>query len=70
MKKTLLIIAVIAISALTSCKKTYSCTCTTSSNMQGFMPTTVTVTDAKEKCAGESTSTAGGMSITTKCVSK
>jgi len=67
MKKSLLIAAVAGL-ALVSCKKDYTCECTTTSNMPGFVTQTTTSStgkmkeaDAESKCnEGDKTVTVPG----------
>lgn len=75
MKKLVLAIAALGLVSLTSCKKEYTCSCTTFSNAPGFTATTVEgktdkmkKSDAKTKCeAGSSSTTAGGYTSGAKC---
>jgi hypothetical protein len=71
MKKVLLFVAVVAFA--TSCKKNYTCTCTTS--VTGLASTTASSTakmkkkDAETWCStGNSSSSIGGTTYATSCV--
>lgn len=73
MKKALLIgsLGVFGVIALASCKKDYTCECTsTSGSSSSTASTTINATkgDAKEACeAGSSSATSGGSTVTTTC---
>ena len=76
--KKLLLVAAVAGMALTSCKKDYTCECTTSTNVLGMTQsatasTTIkdTKSKAKEACEkGNSTANTFGGTVTTACAIK
>ena len=70
MKKALLIISILGLISLASCKKEYTCKCTTSytgtnsENIESFSSVTISET----KCADlESTATSDGITMNTTC---
>lgn len=75
MKKLVLAVAALGLISLTSCKKEYTCKCTTFSNAPGFVAQTaegktekLSKSDAKTKCESGSTSvTIGGFTSGAKC---
>ncbi|PWH81371.1 hypothetical protein [Brumimicrobium oceani] len=75
MKKVLFIGMLFGGLALTSCKKDYTCECTTTTNMEGIADTSFSETindkkdEAKEKCESMSTSvTSGDFYTKTDCI--
>ncbi len=71
MKKLVLLSSVLACLSLGSCKKDYTCSCTTTAGAN-TATTTSTIKDteskAKETCEkGSSTTTLAGITSTTKC---
>ncbi len=74
MKKILLFAAVASLS-LVSCKKDYTCECTTKDNTGAILTSnSVTIKETKSKakdaCSGKVTSSGGGSSITMECAIK
>ncbi len=69
--KKLLIVAVVAVASLASCKKDYTCTCTTSAAGFTGTPQVTTYPKAKKSAARanclSSTETQGGVVYTTTC---
>jgi hypothetical protein len=74
MKKVFLFAAVISAFSFASCKKDYTCTCTTSyAGLTASTSTTIhdTKSKASSACTAEETSSSvGGVSATTTCVIK
>jgi hypothetical protein len=70
MKKILLVAAVAGLS-LVSCKKDYTCECTTTQNGTVVASSSYTAKlkkkDAESWCSGNATSTGGGSTITSSC---
>ncbi len=71
MKKSIFVLAGVAMLALASCKKEYTCECTTTSAI-GTISATTTIKDTKnnatEACeAGSSSTNVGGMQTTVTC---
>ncbi len=73
MKKVLLIAAVAGM-AMVSCKKDYTCECTTKDNGTVMGTSSVTIKDTKknadEACSGKASTTGGGTTISTECAIK
>ena len=64
--------AMLVLVAFSSCKKDYTCECTTSDGQGGSAKTSVTITeskkDAEDACkAGNSSVSSGGMTVTSSC---
>lgn len=78
MKKLVLAIAALGLISLTSCKKDYTCSCTTFATGSGIDGQTIETKtgkmkkkDAEKKCESSSTSTTvGGVTAGMKCVLK
>lgn len=76
MKKLALVLAVVGFAAV-SCKKDYTCECTTTSNIPGYTAAKTTATakmkkkDAEDWCAtGNSSATTYGFTYSTACALK
>lgn len=73
MKKLVLLAAIVSV-GFVSCKKDYTCSCTTTSGGASATATTTikdTKKNATESCEnGTSTSSAGGVTATTTCTIK
>lgn len=70
MKKVLLSVFALGMLSLASCKKDYTCTCTTTGGVSGSGSITIhgTKKDAKAACdAYDSSSSIGGTTYTTAC---
>lgn len=70
MKKALILMAVVAVFAMTGCSKSKTCNCKTTQNIPGVGPTvtntTLTVEDGNCSSANStSTTTINGMTVTT-----
>ena len=71
MKNILYSGALLVLVAFSSCKKDYTCECTTSDGQGGNYASSVTIhttkKDADNACSGKATSTGGGSTISTTC---
>lgn len=71
MRKVIFPAAMLLIVGLASCKKDYTCTCTTTDSSGGTATSSVTIhatkKDAKEVCNATATSTSGGSSASVSC---
>ena len=66
MKKTLLI-AIVAVASLASCKKDRTCTCVSGGTTTVYTLTKITKSNAKDACLATSTQTSGSTTTTTTC---
>lgn len=69
MKKVFGLLAVVAMITFSSCAST-ECTCTISASGEGaeYFPTTTTTFEAEGNCSdGNTTTTSGGLTLTTVC---